>query len=477
METWGVLVKEKFKYLFKNTGLLFVSNFASKILVFLFVPFYTSILTTAEYGTYDLLYTTVQLLAPILSFNITDSIMRFSIGMKQEEQNKAFTVGVKYVGMSILLGLLGFFIFSNCFQAKEIGQYTVQFILLFAAYGLNNMILQFSRGIDDVFGIAMAGVIGTLAMIVFNLFLMLYLQMGLDGYFYAMTLSLIVPALYLVMRNRLWRYFVPEQFHWHACKHEREMLGYCLPLIFINLSWYINNVSDRYVVSWFCGIETNGIYSVSYKIPAILNAVQVVFIQAWQLSAIKEFNAVDRELFYRKTYQGCQIVMTTLCSGLIFGTRILAKALFAKEFYKAWIYVPILLIYIVFNVLSGAIGGVFSAAKDSKKLAVSGIAGAVVNIVLNFVLVYFYGAMGAAAATLISSVVIWGMRTRASVRYIKMKINYRGHIFQYVMLVVQAIMMVCVNDVCLAYAGQAIVFILIGLVNLKEMRSMKHENV
>ena len=42
-----------YKYLFKNIGLLTISNFTSKILTFLLVPLYTNVLTTEEYGTYD----------------------------------------------------------------------------------------------------------------------------------------------------------------------------------------------------------------------------------------------------------------------------------------------------------------------------------------------------------------------------------------------------------------------------------------
>jgi O-antigen/teichoic acid export membrane protein len=49
----------KYKYLAKNIGLLTLSNFATKLLSFFLVPLYTSILTTADYGTYDLFNTTV----------------------------------------------------------------------------------------------------------------------------------------------------------------------------------------------------------------------------------------------------------------------------------------------------------------------------------------------------------------------------------------------------------------------------------
>lgn len=70
---------EKSLDLIKNMGILTLSNFATKFLVFLLVPLYTSVLSTKEYGSYDLAVSTVTLLYPILSLNIVDAVMRFTM--------------------------------------------------------------------------------------------------------------------------------------------------------------------------------------------------------------------------------------------------------------------------------------------------------------------------------------------------------------------------------------------------------------
>ena len=89
-------MNEKYKYLFKNIGILTVSNFASKIMIFLLVPLYTSVLTTAEYGIYDLIVSTVQLLFPMLTLNITDAVMRFSMD-KSYSVNDVAVIGLTYL--------------------------------------------------------------------------------------------------------------------------------------------------------------------------------------------------------------------------------------------------------------------------------------------------------------------------------------------------------------------------------------------
>ena len=76
-----------YKYLAKNIGVLALSNFATKLLSFFLVPLYTSILTTEEYGTYDLFATTVYLLVPILTLNIQDATIRFSLDKNYEKKD------------------------------------------------------------------------------------------------------------------------------------------------------------------------------------------------------------------------------------------------------------------------------------------------------------------------------------------------------------------------------------------------------
>ena len=68
-------MKREEKKLVKNTLLLMLGNFSSKLLVFLMVPLYTSVLTTAEYATSDLLTTTINLLYPFATLMISNAFL------------------------------------------------------------------------------------------------------------------------------------------------------------------------------------------------------------------------------------------------------------------------------------------------------------------------------------------------------------------------------------------------------------------
>ena len=93
--------KKRSTYLIKNVGILTISNFTSKIMVFLLVPLYTRILTTAEYGIYDLVISTLQLIFPIFSVNISDAVMRYLMEKSLDKEN-VIKIGIKYITLSII---------------------------------------------------------------------------------------------------------------------------------------------------------------------------------------------------------------------------------------------------------------------------------------------------------------------------------------------------------------------------------------
>ena len=71
-------MQERYKKLLTDTGLFAVSNFGSKILTFVLLPVYTSILTTEEYGFADIVISTINLLYPVLTLSIFDATLRFA---------------------------------------------------------------------------------------------------------------------------------------------------------------------------------------------------------------------------------------------------------------------------------------------------------------------------------------------------------------------------------------------------------------
>ena len=229
----------------------------------------------------------------------------------------------------------------------------------------------------------------------------------------------------------------------HICRYDdlsREMIKYSFPLISNSIAWWVNNASDRYILTFMAGIATNGVYAISYKIPTILTTFQGVFYNAWSISAISEFDSDDKDGFIGNNYMTYSFFSIILCSLLILLNIPIARVLYSNEYFNAWMCVPFLLVGTVFNGISQLEGALFAATKKTKEVAKTTIIGAIVNVVFNFIFIYLLGAVGAALATMCGYCITWMLRTKSLNNFVKIKINWRVHYFSVFLLIVQSIL-------------------------------------
>lgn len=427
-----------YKKLGTNISLFTISSFGAKILSFVLVPLYTNCLSTTEYGTADLLSTVVQLLIPIFTLDVADAVIRFTLD-KDTDKESVFSIALKVVFLGAALLAVILFAGARLFRIDYPVSYLCFVFACFLFTGIYNSITNYFRGLDRIIDIVIAGLMSTLVNGVCNIIFLLKLHMGINGYLVANLLGLFIPTLFLGIRAFQCGIIKFRKKRSEPSNLQRQMLLYCTPLIINGLSWWINNSLDRVFVTSMCGVDTNGLLAVSYKIPSILSMFQTIFNQAWTMSAVQEFDPQDRNGFMSRTYSLYGCGMTIVCSGVLLLNIPFAKILYAKDFYQAWQYTGMLVVAQLFGALSICISGVFSAVKDSKTLAFSTFIGAVVNTVLNYLLISRFGVEGAVTATLVSNIVIWAYRMHKSTLYIKLRIKFRRDIISYVIVVAQCI--------------------------------------
>lgn len=463
--------KKGYRYLAKNIGLLTIGQFGSKLLTFFLVPLYTNVLSVTEYGTYDVFNMTIALLVPILTLNILEAVVRFTID-SETDNSVIFTYSLRLLVSGFIL-LCSFVIINYFFGwIPLLKQYSLYFILSYLMSAVSGIMVAFARGIDCVKAVSVSGIISTLVLVLLNLLFLLVFKWNLDGYFLANILGVGSQCVYLVIATKAWRYIRFYKSTPENRSIQRKLTDYSIPMIANSIGWWVNNASDRYIVIWFCGVAANGIYSVGYKIPNILSLFQLIFNQAWILSAVRDFDSEDKNGFFSKLYVTYEFLIVTLCSLLIMFDRILASFLYAKDFYEAWKYVPFILISVVFGAMSGFIGGIFSAAKNSKIYAQSTVIGALCNLVLNIVLVYVFGPIGAAIATALSYWIVFVIRTIHMRKIIRIRLRIGRDYTSYLVLIVQSLMMLCIEQSVLLYALQSVCVILIVFLYMPEVIGM-----
>lgn len=456
-------MSKKTNYLLKNTGILTVSNFASKILVFLLVPLYTSVLSTREYGIYDLSVSTATLLYPILTLNIVDAVMRFSMDKKYSKKSIA-SIGITYIAISCLIFGIVIILLEQLNIFPQIKGLGILIFLYYASYAFYQYMVQLAKGLEYVKYMGLGGVISTIVTLGTNILFLLVFKWGLKGFFLANILAQVSSSVYLAIKIKIWKYI---QYSSMNKLLNKEMTIYCIPLIATTLGWWVNSTSDRYVVTFICGIAANGLLSVSYKIPQIINTLQGIFIQAWQISAIKEYGEEDTASFYGKTFSLVNILMCIACSWLIILTRPLASVLYANDFYQAWQYTPFLLIASVFNSASGMLGPILAAKKDSKAMMWSAVIGALTNIIMNIGLVYLIGIQGATIATAICSFIIYAVRKKAVDHEIDIK-QYGVILITWITLCIQAIVEIYLKS----YVIELVIMLVLLVINFDMIKAI-----
>ena len=119
------------KELVKNTLIISIGKFSTKIVQFLLLPLYTSILTTSQYGEYDLLNIISIFLIPIITLQMDEGMFRFLIEAKTDKDKRdVFSHTIIFTVISSILWSLIIFVVGSLLNY----QYTIWLIVSPIAY-------------------------------------------------------------------------------------------------------------------------------------------------------------------------------------------------------------------------------------------------------------------------------------------------------------------------------------------------------
>ena len=226
------------------------------------------------------------------------------------------------------------------------------------------------------------------------------------------------------------------------------MIKYSVILIPNSLMWWIMNSLDRIMVTSMISIEANGVYTVSYKLPTIIITLTSIFNQAWMFSAVKEKDSADKETYSNSIFTALFNIVITISLFLLLILKPLMKIYVGKAFFLAWEYTPALIIGTVFLTLGTFISNEYTAHKDSIGFLKSSTIGALINLILNFLLIPIIGVMGAAIATCISYICVYIFRIFDTRKYLKYRVLDKEKVICISLLLLSSIVIYIDNYFC-----------------------------
>lgn len=457
------LGQQRNKYLLKNTVIFSIGNFGTKIISFFLVPLYTNILTTREYGTVDLIYTIGMVLVPLLTLNIGESIMRFALD-KDADCDKIMSTGITILIFGAIIGLLILPI-ANLFES--VSNYSIYIYLYTLTLAFSQIFLCYLRGKEFLLKYSIGNIIQSLTIAIFNIIFLIGMKKGIEGYLMAYILANVCTGLYGFWAGKvnlvIKKYSIDIEL-------SKNMIKYSVVLIPNSFMWWIMNSSDRMMVSAMISVTANGVYAVAYKIPTLLSTITTIFNQAWSYSAIREDESEDKEEYNNRVYDNLVTIVIVVATGLLMIMKPFLSVYVGKEYYAAWHYVPYLIVGFVFMTLGSFIATSYTVHKDSMGFLISGTVGAIINLILNFILIPMMGVSGAAFATCISYFGVFVYRIKDTQKYIKLRVFKRKQICGYALLILSA--MTCYLDNCIGQTLLVIEFICIILLNKEFVKDM-----
>ena len=242
-------MKEQYKRLGKNTLIVFIGNFGTKLISFLLLPLYTRWLTVEDYGTADLISSYAALLLVLVSGCIMEAVFVFPKGESHETQGKYFSSAFGFSAITITLSGIALYGFQQIGGESIFRTYTVAIWAIMSTSIIQSLTQQFARSIDKMKVFGATGIVQTISLFTFSAALIP--TYGVKGYIISIAIANLATALFTLIFSGGWRYL---SFHLFSRDHLRKMLTYSIPLIPANIMFWLIGTINRPIMESHCGL-------------------------------------------------------------------------------------------------------------------------------------------------------------------------------------------------------------------------------
>jgi O-antigen/teichoic acid export membrane protein len=402
---------EKLKQLSKDTAVYGISTMIGRFLNFLLVPFYTHVFLPAEYGIVILIYTIGALLNVVYIYGMDSAYLKYTgMGENSEEKDNFSTPFLSVLFTSLILSLLLLSSKSTLFNLLNIpseyhylGNYLAAFLFLDAVSVIPFISLRLKRKAKKFAALKVLNIIVNIAL---TLYLLLVVHMGIEAVFIAnliaslSSLLLLLPA---IIKDLKIKFDFPRL---------KRFFKFGIPYLPAGIAAMVIQVIDRTILEHMTDMATVGIYAAGYKLGIFMMLFVNMFQFAWQpffLQNAKEANAKEifaKVLTYFTIIGSLILLILSLFIDNIISFSLFGRTLFNQNYWAGLPVVPIVLFAYLFNGMYVIFtAGIYIKEKSQYAPLITGL-GAVTNVLVNLLLIPYYGMMGAAWATFASYFVL-----------------------------------------------------------------------
>lgn len=400
-------MKSRVLSLAKDTLIYGIFILIGRFLTFLLTPFYTNYLTVEEVGDLGNIFSLVAFANVVYSFGMDAAYLRYYSSTSIEQSRSAFTNAYLGIVSISLISTICLFIFksqivqhlSNLSNADTLANFV--FLIPFTD---TLMVIPYAylrmRGRALVFSLVRFVLI--IIAVVLNIYFIVIVKSGIIGVFWAQLIANLIGIIIflpIILRHLTFRINVDLL---------KKMLKFGLPTIPATFSGIVLQVVDRPILKYLTNSYEVGMYMVNYRLAIPMMLFVAMYDYAWRPFYLSHYESQDaKELFSRIfTYfiivSALVFLMSSLYIDFLVRLPFFGGRFIEPKYWQGMGIIPIVMLgYFLNGIYINFTAGI-NIQKVTKYLPISIVIAAIVNIIMNFLLIPFFGFRGAAWATLIA---------------------------------------------------------------------------
>ncbi|MDR2624547.1 MAG: oligosaccharide flippase family protein [Methanobrevibacter sp.] len=390
--------------LFKNTGVLTISQITTSIMAFFWTTLYANYLGVGDYGTINFAIATMGIITIFMDFGMNIYIVRDVSRNKQ--------VANVYLGNIIPLKiLLSSVTVLSASVILKLMNYPNLVILISIIFGIQTAIMNMNSLFNGIFQAfhkmkyqAIGSIINSTLLLSFVI-VAVKLDLGITSIALAYLTSITLTTIYLVKTLKKLVNNIKIRFDF---KFWLEVMKKATPFGITSIFTSIFFMTDQVMLGAISGDYALGIYSASYRILTVFITLYTMYTTAVFPFMSNLYKKSDNilKITYEKSVKYLLALALPICVGTSFYADDIATLIFEPEYVMVGSLLPILIWNIVFTFVNGISDSLLNSTNHEVGVTKrTGIAG-VFNFVLNLILISKFSYYGATISTLLSGLLV-----------------------------------------------------------------------
>jgi O-antigen/teichoic acid export membrane protein len=415
----------------KKLGFYSFGSVMTLLAGFVSFPLFTRMLSPADYGLMSLINLTSALCITFCKGGLQQALIRE--WDTNNDQNRVVVSTALFGSMLICSGV--FILFGVAAAVASYACHSVTYLLIFLLTSglvltetIKSIIFNKIRAMQQALKYNCLTITAKYGQILFAIAFMYVIGSTAYSLLAGFIVASVLIVLWMLFREK--KVIGVSSFEFTKFK---SMLSFGFPLIFFELTNQLLTFVDRYFIGFYKGAEAVGKYSAAYNLTFYIQNLLVASVSLTIYPMIVEKLNKDGYAASKVFIQDCLLWFCLIGSAITLGFAAIGSDLFiltasSKYAEAAVIIAPVICGGFLYGIFTVAAGELFVLKSTRIMAIIMGIA-AIMNIVLNMILIPYMGLLGAAYATLVpeiflAAVGLWKLGIFTETRQILIMVYY-----------------------------------------------------